>query len=284
MSSSNSQSKIAKLFFAKEFSIAFLDKKQRYAHLVFEIRRPAPPSENRSPCLTLPWDFNIILITFEYKPNKHNSLRIPIRDSPVKKTVPEVCEKSLVISLTEGDYDAFSALYTRFSGPLFGRIIRLVKSCEIAEELLQDLFLRVWEKRGQIDAERPFKSYLFRIAENLVYDHFRKTVLEQHFQNDLRHRFRDEYVHVLEEVTFKESHQALMKSIHRLPPQCRKVFVLFKLEGMSYKEIGQLLKINKSTINNHLYKANRIMRQHLPFYRPNALWPAFFFLSHVFFC
>lgn len=176
-------------------------------------------------------------------------------------------EKSLTLLLKQGDYDAFSTLYQLYSLRLFGRIIRLVKSEAVAEEILQELFLKVWEKRDRIDPELNFKSFLFSIAQNMVYDHFRKMSLTERFRTEFFQTYAETYQHVEENVLFKQTHEQLMQTIRMLPPQCQKVFILFKLEGRSYKEICQMLKISKSTVNNHLTKANRLLKKQLPYYQ-----------------
>lgn len=176
-------------------------------------------------------------------------------------------EKSLTLLLKQGDYDAFSTLYQLYSLRLFGRIIRLVKSEAVAEEILQELFLKVWEKRDKIDPELNFKSFLFSIAQNMVYDHFRKMSLTERFRTEFFQSYAETYQHVEENVLFKQTHEQLMQTIRMLPPQCQKVFILFKLEGRSYKEICQMLKISKSTVNNHLTKANRLLKKQLPYYQ-----------------
>ncbi|MGO1650385.1 MAG: sigma-70 family RNA polymerase sigma factor, partial [Sphingobacterium sp.] len=79
------------------------------------------------------------------------------------------------------------------------------------------------------------------------------------------------YQHVEEDVLFKQTQEQLMQTIQRLPPQCQKVFILFKLEGRSYQEICQMLKISKSTVNNHLTKANRLLKEQLPYYQNQAV-------------
>lgn len=180
-------------------------------------------------------------------------------------------EKSLVHLLKQGDYDAFSTLYRLYSLRLLGRIIRLVKSEAVAEEILQDLFLRVWEKREGIDPELNFKSFLFRIAQNMVYDHFRKISRTERFRAAFIRTYAEAYQHVEEDVLFKQTQEQLMQTIQRLPPQCQKVFILFKLEGRSYQEICQMLKISKSTVNNHLTKANRLLKEQLPYYLNQAV-------------
>lgn len=189
----------------------------------------------------------------------------------VKTYEPYNDEQTLLLRLKSGDYQAFTQLYQRYSLRLLGRIIRLVKSDETAEEILQTLFLKVWERRDQIDADKPLKPFLFTIAQNLVYDHFRRMALDERFRNEFIKQYAEDYQHIEEELTFKQTQENVMNAIKALPPQCQKVFILFKIEGKSYAEICETLNISKSTVNNHLTKANSLLKSNLPLYQYRLL-------------
>lgn len=185
----------------------------------------------------------------------------------MKNQLDHLKEKSLLILLKNGDYVAFTALYELYSSRILGRLIRLLKSEQIAEEILQELFMRIWERRTSIDPNLQFKSFLFSIAQNLVYDHFRKISLNEKYRSNFILSHSEGYAHVEEELLFKQTQQHIMNAIAKLPPQCQRVFVLFKLEGKSYQEICDTLQISKSTVNNHITKANKLLKDHLPYYQ-----------------
>jgi len=195
----------------------------------------------------------------------------------VKTYEPYNDEQTLLLLLKSGDYHAFTQLYQRYSLRLLGRIIRLVKSDETAEEILQTLFLKVWERRDQIDPDKSLKPFLFTIAQNLVYDHFRRMALDERFRNEFIKQYAEDYQHIEEDLTFKQTQENVMNAIKALPPQCQKVFILFKIEGKSYAEICETLNISKSTVNNHLTKANSLLKSNLPLYQYRLL-TAFVFL------
>jgi len=81
-------------------------------------------------------------------------------------------EKDLLIELIYGNELAFEKIYRLYSPRLFGKLLKLVKSESQAQEILQDVFLKLWEHRKSIDPEKSFRSFLFKIAENKVYDFF----------------------------------------------------------------------------------------------------------------
>lgn len=172
-------------------------------------------------------------------------------------------EKVLLGRLAEGDAPAFTALYEKYSLKLYANIFRLVKSEDTAKEILQELFLKIWELRAQIDPEKSFKSFLYKIAGNLVYDHFRKVSRDKRLSDNLLYLLEEEYSHSEESVIYNESLELLNMAINRLPEMRRRVYVLGKMEGKTYEEISAQLGISHSTISDHIVKANRFIKTYL---------------------
>jgi RNA polymerase sigma-70 factor (family 1) len=169
-------------------------------------------------------------------------------------------EKELLLLMKQGDEAAFSELYNSYKYRLAGNLYKLVKSDDLAKELLQELFVRVWIGRNQIDLNKSFRSYLFRIAENLVYDYYRLAAKDKRLRDKMIAASSEIYTHIEEAIFFKEHSQMLNDAIQLMPPQRKRVFVLFKIEGKSYKEIEQLMGISEKTINSHLFQANRFLK------------------------
>lgn len=172
-------------------------------------------------------------------------------------------EKDLVMLLKESNEAAFEKLYFLYSKRLLGYLIKLVKSETIATEILQDVFLKIWNKRQDIDANQSFRSYLFRIAENIVFDFFRKAARDKKLQETLIKHACKEYSHVEENFCAKENEQILHDVINLLPPRRREIFQLVKIEGRSYDEVSRLLSVSTSTISDHIVKATKFIRGQL---------------------
>jgi RNA polymerase sigma-70 factor (family 1) len=172
-------------------------------------------------------------------------------------------EKGLVTLLKEGDEAAFEFLYHLYSKRLLGFIIKSVKSETIASELLQDTFIKIWQGREDIDPEQSFRSYLFRISENVVFDFFRKVARDKALRVILINSACEEYSHVEENLYIKENAQIVNDLINRLPPKRREIFQLIKMEDRSYNEVSHALSISPSTISDHIVKATKFIRQHL---------------------
>lgn len=172
-------------------------------------------------------------------------------------------EKRLLERLQSGDQEAFEQLYHFHKKKLAGNLLRLLKSEELVEEVLQELFLKIWVAHESVDPQRSFRSFLFRVAENLVYDLFRKSARDKRVESYLMSATSELYSHIEEDIFSKENHLLLQKAIDKLPPQRKKVFTLFKIEGKSYKEISEELGISHPTINEHIQKATQFLKNEI---------------------
>lgn len=172
-------------------------------------------------------------------------------------------EKHLVLQLKSGSTAAFETLYHAYKLRIAGNLYRLLKSDELAEELMQEFFLKIWENRSKIDPEQSFRSYLFRVSENMVFDFFRKASRDEKLREQLKANYIELYTHIEEGLVLKENRMRLSEAIALLPPQRREIFILCKLEGKSYKEVSEILGISTSTINNQLLQANKFLKRML---------------------
>lgn len=161
----------------------------------------------------------------------------------------------MLLRLKAGDQLALEELMSRYKGPLALSMWRLIKSREDIEELLQELFLRVWKNRENLDPER-YLGYLYKIAQNLVYDRLRKAAREKRLSVDYFTHIIEAYSHIEEGIFSKELLELLQRGIQQLPEQRRRVFELCKIEGKSYEEVSQLLSISVATVNSHITNAN----------------------------
>jgi len=170
-------------------------------------------------------------------------------------------ERNILISLRSGCQTAFRQIYSAYSGRIYLNILKMVKSEQDATELLQEVFIKVWDKRELIDPEQSFRSYLFQIAKYTVYNFIRKNNLEKQIQAYLSLHGTALYSHVEEQLYEKQEEQWLSQTIEQLPPQRRLIYKLCKIEGKSYNEVSALLSISTSTINDHIVKATKYIKE-----------------------
>ena len=181
----------------------------------------------------------------------------------LNQKVHVISDFDLVERLRFGDEVAFEMLYDRYKTQIAQNLLRLLKSESMVEDLLHDLFLKIWENRSQLDQNLSFRAYLYRIAHNMVIDFFRKAAKIKSFEKHLAVNQNLSYTHIEEIFDDHQKRDFLNKILESLSPQSRLVFKLCKLEGKSYEEISNLLGISVNTISNHLVKANKHIRAQL---------------------
>jgi RNA polymerase sigma-70 factor (family 1) len=178
----------------------------------------------------------------------------------IKKSNDTLSVRALLIRLVNHDHSSFHELYDRFSMQIYGNVLRMVKDVDLAQEILQEVFVKVWEKRNIIDPDKAFSSFLHQIARNMIYDHFRKLAVAKKFETHLITIGDNTYSHIEEELIYKESNQLFLNAVAQLSPQRKQVFTLCKIEGKSYHEVSDLLQISTSTVSDHLLKSSKFIK------------------------
>lgn len=172
-------------------------------------------------------------------------------------------ERALTRRLMEGDEQAFTLLYHKYSPTLYLNILKLVKAEETALDLLQELFVKIWNRRETIDPDKEFRAYLFSITYNLVRDFFRKAAREKRLEEQLVALTTECYEHIEQFLQQKETAEILDKAIDTLPLQQRRIFILCRVEGRSYEEVAAMLQLSIATVGNQLSKATKAIRNQL---------------------
>jgi len=183
----------------------------------------------------------------------------------------QLSEIRLLAKLKAGDHVAFEHFYKQYHLQLYHKILNLVRQEIVAEELLQDLFLKVWDKRHLIDPERSFISYLHRIAKNLIADHYRNLARQIRIERsaDIRELQLEDN---LDETFPKDlALKAIKEATDTLSEQQRTVFTLSKIEGKSYEEISRQLNISSATIHTHMSRAVKQIREYIRTHHSSAL-------------
>jgi len=172
-------------------------------------------------------------------------------------------EKVLLSRLREGDRRAFQIIYQRHKIKMAAALFRLVKDPDLVEDLLQEVFVKLWEHRQRINPDLPVAGYLYRMAQNLVYDCFRKLSRDKKMQERIWAGINRWAGSAGEHIEAREQQELIHAAINLLPPKRREVYILCKFEAKSYEEVSLLLNINMSTVNDHIYKANQFLKKYL---------------------
>jgi RNA polymerase sigma-70 factor (family 1) len=202
-----------------------------------------------------------------------------LKFSNVMKTISLYDEKELLIKLQSGDHAAFGKIYGIYSRRIYLNTLKLVKDEDQAQEILQDVFIRIWNARETIDPSRPFSSFLFSIAQNLVRDFFRKAARDMKLRDSLARTGSELYDHIESALDHKETSEILQRAIDALPQQRKMIFTLCRVEGKSYEEVAAIMGISVSTVGNQLTKATKTVRQAFLLSPPSLLVLTAFIIS-----
>jgi RNA polymerase sigma-19 factor, ECF subfamily len=168
-----------------------------------------------------------------------------------------------------GDEQALEVIFRTYYPGLVGFVRRYVKTTEIAEELVQDLFLKLWSRRGSLGEIDSVKTYLFRAARNTALNHLRRRKLEHEWLEKEGTMITEEQTLEGDEtVTESELAAAVRAAVDRLPPRCREVFMLSRDGGLTYNEIAKSLGISIKTVETQMGRALKALRESLKVHRP----------------
>jgi RNA polymerase sigma-70 factor (family 1) len=170
-------------------------------------------------------------------------------------------ETLLLAEVRTGSKKAFEQLYRNYKFRVYRTIHKQISDDAIAEELMQDVFIKIWEKRSDLDLEKSFVAYLFSIAGSRVVDYCRKAKRDQAIKANLQLIASEISEEPLESTFSREEDDLLARAIEQLPPQRKKIFLLCKLEGKSYEEVSRLYGVSTSTISDHIVKATKFLRK-----------------------
>ncbi len=170
-------------------------------------------------------------------------------------------ESQLVRSLSKGDLLAFNTLYFYYSSRLYYFALGYLKSKAEAEELVQEVFTIIWEKRADLKEELSFKSFLFTISFNIIRKHFRaRTYLSEYFKTVIND---DLDLETLDKITYDSLYKYITDIVDQLPERRKEIFIKSRFDGLSIKEISEILHISHKTVENQLTDALKFLRKNL---------------------
>jgi len=175
-------------------------------------------------------------------------------------------DEGMVIGLLkQGDENALRVIYDRFYDRVFYLAMQFLKSPESAEEIVQDVFLKLWEKRHEIDESRPVEAWLYTVTRNRVINQFRKVAREQACLKvkDVLPETCDFDKTADKKILDREVDILLDQALRQLPEKQREVYRLARLEGYSRNEIAAHLQISALTVKTHMARALISVRSYL---------------------
>ena len=176
--------------------------------------------------------------------------------------VANVTDAVLLERLGTGDQNAFQEIYQRYWYKLFQVARRKVLFEEDAEEIVQDIFVDLWERREQL-LINDLSKFLFKAVKYQILDYIKAQLVRQSYQNSNQLFNQNTDTQTEEQLALKDLNEAILTGIDQLPSKTQEIFRLNRLEGKSAKEIAALLQIPERTIEYHITQALRTMRSYL---------------------
>lgn len=172
--------------------------------------------------------------------------------------------KELLILLKKGDLIAFDSIYAMYSKRLYGFVFRYIKQKEDAESIIQEVFLKIWETKNQIDIYSSFDSFIFTVAYNTTISLIRKRINEQKYYDRLKLQQQiTDTDQIIEEIHYREINAQIKSLIEQLTPRQNEIFRLSREEGLTHEEIAKKLGISVNTVKNHLVSALAFLKSNI---------------------
>jgi RNA polymerase sigma-70 factor (ECF subfamily) len=173
-------------------------------------------------------------------------------------------EQQLLVQAASGDERAFAELFHAYRNKLYSFVCDMTGVDLRGEDVVQEVFLKIWQQRAGLRDVENFNAYIFRMCRNYVIDQLRKRSRETVLHSSL---FRPDNGSVVEDpedtLLRKEVRQKLQEAIDQLPPQQQRIFLLHKEKGLQHQEIAVQLGLSVSTVQNHLFRAVGNIREFL---------------------
>ena len=183
----------------------------------------------------------------------------------------EYTDSELVNLLIQNDEAAFSELYIRFKDRLFYFCLNLLKSKEEANDIVQEIFIRIWEVRNFINPDLSFSSFLYTMARNRILNYFRDVDIDEKVKSILAQRTPMEDNSIESDLIYTEYQIILKEAIEALPPQRKKIFNMSREDNLTHKEIAAQLGISVNTVQEHISEALRFIKNYFSKYTDISL-------------
>jgi RNA polymerase sigma-70 factor (family 1) len=180
-------------------------------------------------------------------------------------------DAELVVLLKEMDHAAFTEIYNRYAVLMFYKVNQMLRDMETSQDLIQDLFVAMWNKPALIQADNNLSGYLYISARNSVLKHIQRNKLKNDYLSSLAGFMTEISLETLHDIAEKDLAGIVQREIDQLPAKMKQVFEMSRKENLSHAEIADKLGISPQTVKKQVNNALRILRVKLSVYAPVAL-------------
>ena len=171
-------------------------------------------------------------------------------------------DKALVKALQKGDVKAFNELYYKYHKKIFAFSLKFLKNKADAEDLIQKIFVIIWEKKENLNPEKSFNNYLFIIARNEIYDLLKKKALTEYYNDQIL----SDTEQGEEDIETKKLVEVMYSLIEKMPERRRQIFLMNRDMGLTYKQIAKKLGVTENTVDTQIRNSLNYLRKELPKY------------------
>ena len=179
-------------------------------------------------------------------------------------------EKETIVQLKDGNHEAFARIYDTYWSQVYNFSRLYITSIEDSKEVVQQVFVKVWEARALIKENENFKGFLFIITRNIIFNQSKKRFNEDFYKLSVLKAYSESNTEaqyeIEEEMAVKELGNYINLLIEKLPPRQKEVFMLSRQSHLSYKEISVRLNISEKTVEHHIAKAMKFLRENIRLY------------------
>jgi RNA polymerase sigma-70 factor, ECF subfamily len=173
-------------------------------------------------------------------------------------------ESHLIERLRESDREAFRILFEKYQPILFRSVVYTLQDADMAHDVVQETFVRVWNRRASLQPSLPLLGYLFRIGRNLALDLAKHRAVQRKLEADIPHSLRPSVDDPAESLHLSMLEERVAEVVRtKLPARCQEVFLLSRVEEMPNAEISKRLGISVKTVENQITRGLKILRRHL---------------------
>jgi RNA polymerase sigma-70 factor (ECF subfamily) len=175
--------------------------------------------------------------------------------------INSITDDLLVAEIKENNKEAFKSLYDRYSRKIYYFSLRYLGSKEETEELLQSIFMNIWQHRRSLDSTLSVKDYIFRSAVNYITNYLKKKAVRTRFNESEIHKGEIQSNQTYEQVLLHDLESLINSIVETLPSQQQKIFRLSRYEGLTHKEIASKLGLSVRTVENQMYRVLKVLRK-----------------------
>jgi RNA polymerase sigma-70 factor (family 1) len=182
------------------------------------------------------------------------------------KTLPDslpYIEPEILALIAGGDDYSFSLLYARYYPKVYGIAFKILKSSSHAEDVLQDVFIKIWNNRTRLNEVNDFNAYLNTVTRNHIFNQLRKKAHEAFYIKEQSSTNSFSSNQTINDVLYHELDKSLLEAVSKLPPQQKKIFQLSRMHGLKQEEIADSLNISLGTVKKHMMVSLRFIRNYI---------------------